>query len=218
MFETIIGGGASLLNNLAVRFNISLGCVNLLEPNDEGQQPGLQWYVRWGLAWPNNITRHDQYWCCLYFIIYRYCEYVQWKRRRIDVVTLVYSKPLMKKTKNWNWCCCWSCSCSQWASRSDEEDKGLIGASRRAWASPTLGSWVQKFLFVFLYACIRRTLCANCRSKCSRVHVRTTADSKATSHRFDTGKWHAFFFQRSSFCNVHACASAVSIMHVLLLQ
>ena len=42
MFETIIGGGASLLNNLAVRFNISLGCVNLLEPNDEGQQPGLQ--------------------------------------------------------------------------------------------------------------------------------------------------------------------------------
>ena len=30
--------------------------------------------------------------------------------------------------------------------------------------------------------------------KCSRGQVRITADSKSRSRRFDTGKWHAFFF------------------------
>ena len=45
--------------------------------------------------------------------------------------------------------------------------------------------------------------------KCSRGHVRITADCKSRSHKFDTvpGNDMLFFF---SFCNVHACASAAS--------
>ena len=82
----------------------------------------IQWYVCWGLTWPNNMM---QYWCCLYFTGSMSSE----EGEKIDVVVvalvLVYSKPLMK-TKSWNWCWCWSRSCLQWTSRSDEEDKELI--------------------------------------------------------------------------------------------
>ena len=64
----------------------------------------------------------------------------------------------------------------------------IIGASLSEPHTRELGGEISVRLYACLLACIRRTSRANCRSECSRVHGRTTADSKSTSHRFDTGK------------------------------
>ena len=61
----------------------------------------------------------------------------------------------------------------------------MIGASLSEPHTRELGGEISVRLLVCMYP---SDFACELEVKCSRGHVRITADSKSTSHRFDTGK------------------------------
>ena len=65
----------------------------------------------------------------------------------------------------------------------------LVGASLSEPHTRELGGEISVCLYVCMYVCMYPSdFARELEVKCSRGHVRITADSKSRSHRFDTGK------------------------------
>ena len=65
----------------------------------------------------------------------------------------------------------------------------FIGASLSEPHTRELGGEISVRMYVCMFACLYPSDFAHeLEVKCSRGHVRITADSKSRSHRFDTGK------------------------------
>ena len=65
----------------------------------------------------------------------------------------------------------------------------IIGASLSEPHTRELGAEISVRLLVRMYVCMYPSdFARELEVKCSRGHVRITADSKSRSHRFDTGK------------------------------
>ena len=65
----------------------------------------------------------------------------------------------------------------------------IIGASLSEPHTRELGGEISVRMLACMYACLYPSdFARELEVKCSRGHVRITADSKSTSHRFDTGK------------------------------